>query len=270
MGIFSGYMICSDIDQTLAVEGYIPPSNVKAISFFRRNGGLFTVATGRSAEYLDIFKDDFVCDKYIIACNGNVLYNTETKTADEYFLLDAKSEEAVDDVICRFKNRLVSVSYVGVNKRTTYENSPSFRTDNAYAEYNNEITKVVFVTKTPADALEIKKYFISRHDDEYTVKRTWDTGVEIWNSGSGKAQMIRMLRQKLDGIHTIICAGDFENDVQMLIESDIGYAPQNALDEVKQAADIVGVHCTQGLINQIVNELYEKLSHISSEEENDA
>ncbi|MGN1092693.1 MAG: HAD family hydrolase, partial [Monoglobaceae bacterium] len=114
--------------------------------------------------------------------------------------------------------------------------------------------------ETPTDAIEIKKYLEDRYRNEYSIKRTWDTGLEIWNKDAGKAQMIRYLREKLDNIHTVICAGDYENDIAMLEESDLSYAPANALEGAKEAADVVGVSCAEGLINQIVSDLKQKLS----------
>ena len=260
MGMFDGYMICSDLDGTLAIDGSVPENNSKAIKYFQDNGGMFVLATGRSINYLEKLKNSFVCDKYIIACNGNILYNIQTKEIEKYYLLDLKSEDIVKDVIDSFEGRLQAVSYVGMEDRTLYEKKPEINYEGAYAAFDYKITKVVFTTETPADAIEIKKYLEDRYKDEYSIKRTWDTGLEIWNKDAGKAQMIRYLREKLDNVHTVICAGDYENDIAMLEESDLSYAPANAFEGAKEAADIVGVSCAEGLINQIVSDLKEKLS----------
>lgn len=260
MGIFDGYMICSDLDGTLAIEGKVPEQNSKAIKYFQDNGGMFIVATGRSADYMEGLKDSFVCDKYIIACNGNVLYNIETKEVEKYYLLDLKSEDIVKDIIKEFEDKLQAVSYVGIEERMSYEKNPKITVDGAYAVYDNKVTKVVFVTGTPSDAIEIKKYLEDRYRDDYAIKRTWDTGLEIWNKNAGKEQMIRYLRKKLNNIHTVICAGDYENDILMLKEGDLSYSPLNAFEGAKEVADVIGVSCEQGLIHQIVNDLKEKLS----------
>lgn len=79
MGKFDGYLLCSDIDGTLAIEGNVAENNIEAINYFRQNGGKFVVATGRDYDYLDMFSHRFKTDKYIISCNGNVLYNIEKK-----------------------------------------------------------------------------------------------------------------------------------------------------------------------------------------------
>ena len=259
MGIFSGYMICSDLDGTLAREGYVPEKNSKAIKYFQDNDGIFIVATGRSAGYLDGMKDKFVCDKYIIACNGNVLYNVQTREVEKYYLLDTESETVVQKVIKKFEKKLLRVSFVGIDERTTYEAEPPIIVNEAYKAYDNRITKIVFVTKTPEDALKMQQYIGDEWANCYAAKRTWDTGLEIWNIRAGKEQMVKYLREKLGSIHTVICAGDYENDILMLKEGDLSYAPENALEDAKKAADIIGVSCEDGLIDQIVNDLKRKL-----------
>ena len=46
MGKFSGILICSDFDGTLAVGGHVVEKNIDAIRYFQENGGLFSVITG--------------------------------------------------------------------------------------------------------------------------------------------------------------------------------------------------------------------------------
>jgi len=48
MGKFDKVIIVSDIDGTfLGKNGRIVPENIEAIEYFKREGGSFTVATGR-------------------------------------------------------------------------------------------------------------------------------------------------------------------------------------------------------------------------------
>ena len=47
MGIFDKAILISDIDGTLLHDGIIPDANIDAIEYFKKEGGLFTVATGR-------------------------------------------------------------------------------------------------------------------------------------------------------------------------------------------------------------------------------
>ena len=52
MGKFSGYLICSDYDGTFATAGQPVQENLEALRHFVENGGRFTLATGRSVEFI--------------------------------------------------------------------------------------------------------------------------------------------------------------------------------------------------------------------------
>ena len=49
MGKFSGVLLCSDFDGTLAYKTIVPPSAIEAIRYFQDHGGRFTLATVATA-----------------------------------------------------------------------------------------------------------------------------------------------------------------------------------------------------------------------------
>ena len=66
-----------------------------------------------------------------------------------------------------------------------------------------------------------------------------------------------MLRQLLKNkVKTVIAAGDNENDLTMLREADIGYAVENAIPQLKAAADRITVSCDRGAIARIIEDIY--------------
>ena len=56
-------------------------------------------------------------------------------------------------------------------------------------------------------------------------------------------------------VHTTIGVGDYENDLSLVRDADIGYAVGNAIDEVKAVASRVTVPNTQHAIARIIAEL---------------
>ncbi len=258
MGKYEGFLICTDIDGTLAVNGVVPENNIEAINRFKEGGGNFVIATGRDYDYIDNFKDKFALDKYIISCNGNVLYNIEEKAVEEVFLLDKRAEGIAADVYNKYEKNIVGIHYCGVHGRIYMTKEKGIDIDGIFAKFNDEVCKVVYETDTPETAKEIGEYLKKDYKEDYEIRLAWSTGIEFWCKGAGKERMIKILREKFSHVHTIICAGDYENDVLMLKEGDIAYAPQNACDEAKAVADVVGVDCMDGLIAQIVNDLDKK------------
>ena len=61
------------------------------------------------------------------------------------------------------------------------------------------------------------------------------------------------------GAHTLICVGDFENDISMVEGADIGYAVGNACDDLKAVADRVTVHASEGAIKAIIEDIEKSL-----------
>ena len=57
MGIFSGCLLACDIDGTLVENGYINPKNVEKIEYFMSEGGIFSIATGRSVTAISVVTD---------------------------------------------------------------------------------------------------------------------------------------------------------------------------------------------------------------------
>ena len=57
------------------------------------------------------------------------------------------------------------------------------------------------------------------------------------------------------GARLTVAAGDYENDTEMLIAADIGYAVANAVPSVKAAADRITVSASESAIARIIDEL---------------
>ena len=53
---------------------------------------------------------------------------------------------------------------------------------------------------------------------------------------------------------TVVACGDFDNDLEMIKFADIGFAPSNAQDCVKEAADFISdADCSSGFMSEVIN-----------------
>ena len=74
MGIFDGYLLCTDCDGTLTdSESRLSAENMEAIRYFQKEGGLFTLATGRYPKYVNRFEGQFYSNTYLVMGNGSTL-----------------------------------------------------------------------------------------------------------------------------------------------------------------------------------------------------
>ena len=59
----------------------------------------------------------------------------------------------------------------------------------------------------------------------------------------------------LPDVDLTVGIGDFDNDLPLVSQADIGYAVANAVESVKAAADRITVSCDEHAIAKIIYEL---------------
>lgn len=247
MGKFDGVILMSDLDGTLAKNGIVSENNKKAIEYFKSEGGKFTFATGRYLDFIE--KVEVKPNAPVISENGALIYDFQTKTIlNEVFLPDDVIE--VLKYVCEdFKPRIISVHTNDANGSFNFNNP----TRNDFLTKFKNTYKIVLVFDTENETIKCKNKLISNYP-MYEFFRSWNTGLEILPKGANKGECLKIIK-KITKAHTVVAAGDYENDVQMLIAADISYAPENALPEVKALADVVGVHFENDLMIDIINDL---------------
>ena len=253
MGKYSGILICSDIDGTLTHGSGIPERNISAIKAFQEEGGLFTVATGRSPDFIDELFRDIMLNAPIVSLNGAVLYDAE------------QGSVIYDKTMQGFTTEMLKKLYDSV---TAFDNLSLFpdnirvmvdRTDfpSVTEEDLKSTHKIVFRIKDlknkemSDEALALTKEILG---NDFTVCRSCNHLIEILDNDLTKSKATHYLKELL-GIHTLVCVGDYENDIEMIRDADIGYAVENAADSVKAVADRITVSARDGAIAKIIDDL---------------
>ena len=81
MGRFSKMLMAADFDRTLTDrKSEIPRANLDAILAFEREGGLFTVATGRSVPMFRARDPLIPSNAPLVLYNGGAYYDYKTET----------------------------------------------------------------------------------------------------------------------------------------------------------------------------------------------
>ena len=100
MGRFDDILIVSDIDGTFLGKGSrLVSENLEAIEYFKREGGSFTVATGREHFLVppSIPEIASIINIPLIACNGAYIYDAQVdKIVLEEFLPEPEISRIVD------------------------------------------------------------------------------------------------------------------------------------------------------------------------------
>ena len=260
MGIFDGVLICSDWDGSLSRGGAVPgeevcPENRAAIRYFQENAGLFTVCSGRYPNYILSFKDQVFPNAAVIALNGALIVDPVSGETLREQTLDPAIYPYIDRVLDAFPHPAKFLQYpAGAGISATYSRE-EYRENRAKIEAI-PCYKALLVTDSGEHGVllrDIARKIIAGTDFE--AARSWPIGLEFINRESDKGGAVRFLKERT-GADLLVTVGDYENDIPMLEEADIGFAVANAIDEVKAAADrVTNRKNSEGAVAEIIGEI---------------
>ena len=243
MGKFDGYLICSDFDGTIYADGKISKENIDAIKYFQSEGGYFTFASVITPNAPILSYNGAL----IISIDGKKIYYQGLVTKEQ--MLHAFSAyDSCPDIKC------FHVNTIGRSGVYTFDENDSIEARREFiGSFTAPFVKMIAVMhdrNTDETYAEVKKRFSS----DFNITRSWKFGIEFNDPNDSKGRAAKWLKKEL-GCHTLVCVGDYDNDIDMVEAADIGYAVGNATDSLKAVADRVTVNVREHAIASIINEL---------------
>ena len=256
MGIFDGYLMCVDFDGTVAHGGKIVPENVEAIRYFMEQGGRFTICTGRQPTFM--MKNDLAVrpNAPLLAMNGTIIHDMDEDRQLKCWTSGRDLWEHCEQLFERYPEEIESIRYYTPECEPILERGKNTPAD-MHPYFDQPLYKVIVIVHS-AFSDRMLSEITAQSGAHYHVSRSWIRGIELQSPDSGKGVAVNTLRELLGNIHTVVCAGDYENDISMLRVADISYAVGNAVPAVKEAAMRETVNCTEGAIAKIIEELTTK------------
>ena len=266
MGKFDGILICSDLDHTLAAHsraGYMEPSfsqkDVEAIRYFQSEGGYFTVISGRHPSVVrELMGDAVVSNAPIGGYNGALLQNTDgtpfysggTK-GDSMIRLAQKLWDS-DLGLCFLSLHISGRRTLKCSRLEEGEEFFDQPLDMQRMLPFDTYNMVLSVAEGQGATLcrRVQRFL----DDTLTYTRPVERTVEISLREDTKGAALLRIKKAV-GARLTVAMGDYENDIEMLRASDIGYAVGNACKALKDVADRVTVPCTEGAAAAVIAEL---------------
>ena len=264
MADLSHYLICTDYDGTFANMGEVSEADAAAVREFQRDGGHFTIASGRSPDFLFSKRELFAPNAPIISINGTMINDPRDMSVLVEYTLDAAAEQAIRWIYANTQTQAIAI--YGEDREGKWflrEGSkmdmrfpmPSADVDTIIASVPRPWYKVIFV-QPPVQTPEVMQQCLERWGGSYEFDRSWPMGIELHQKGSGKGACLSFIRQWMrDPDLVIVGVGDYENDISLVREADIGYAVGNATDDVKAAADRITVKNTDNAIAAIISDI---------------
>ena len=266
MGKFDGILICTDLDGTLLKnDKTISNENIDAIEFFKQEGGLFTVVTGR----MPIFAFD-ICDKIKpnvpFGCfNGAALYDYykmeyiwKNHIHSSVTELIKNVDEKFPDVgiqVNTFTDAFFCKDNLTMEKFRKATNAPNKVCN--YVGINEEIAKVILGSENDEEIKSVTETLLAHPlADNFDFVRSEKSLFEILPKGSTKGNvLLKLCQYKNIDVKKTIALGDYNNDIPMFNVARIGIAVSNACDDALKEADIVTVSNEENAVAKIIGDI---------------
>ena len=264
---FQGTVIVSDMDGTfLGKNSALVPRNLKAIEYFCKNGGVFTLATGRCIQALKVLfpnPEDFVNGPAIL-CGGAYLYDFKAKKAFDPIPLNAiKLLPILENIQAQIPDAGYRISFEGgflCPNLTPFleEKLVSMKKliclDELRSHLNENWYKAVFCAHK--DTIASIRRILSQIDlSDFSVTTSSPNLLEILDVNASKGKKIGKIKDFYGPDSCIICVGDYDNDLDMLAACDLPACPENACEDVKKIASIQLCNHQEGCIADLIYKL---------------
>lgn len=280
-----GTLFVTDLDGTLlGADSLISPASVDMLNEAIGLGALFSIATARTPSTLEFIMRDVHAPLPYIVMTGSAMWNPETRRYSDVIHIAPETAQEVMNTFRRhslptfiyaLKDEVIDVYHYGPLSDTEIQflagrDDPRFKSFHIPPEGTSILPDplddiVLFYAMQPSTHTEATWFDIREipgcnplyYHDIYGP----DMGIlEVFSSKASKANAIHTLRQKT-GADRVIAFGDNINDLPMMREADLAVAVENALPEVKEAADIViGANTTDAVARFILEATKENLS----------
>lgn len=268
----SKVLLITDMDGTFLPSSKIPsPENIAAVERLMNAGGRFSIATGRSLQASMQYFEQVRVNCPIIMCNGGMVYDLADKKQIYDVFLPESARELTKELLSQHPEvgcECLPLEGVYVPQMTDMEREHCRICKVKPVECTvDEIPKnwyKVLFAREPEHIHEIIGSVdkVREYYPEIDFVISAPMYYEMLPKNISKGSALRELK-KACGMEdfTIVAAGDYNNDIEMLREADVGIAPSNAAAEVKAAADIVlGVSCEENAIAAAVEYIFDSLS----------
>lgn len=253
MSNYNGILLLSDWDGTLCYDGHVSDENIEAINYFVKNGGIFTICSGRSLKYISEKIKNLSINTFLISYNGAYIASIDGNNVLYKKICQPGIYTVIREIFTtgdEYKEIILSpVNDSGpivIDKDSFLKNYDTLK--------ENKIYKAVFVAKNDHLGDLGAERVQALNIQGYSTVRSWRSSLEILDSENTKGAALKRLAKHCKSKMTV-AVGDYENDISMIKAATIGYATENATDKVKQFADKITVSCDKSVIAAIIKDL---------------
>lgn len=238
-------------------NGLVSERNKRALKELQAKKIHVAIATGRIYTSAKVYAKHLDIVTPIIACNGaiiknlhddNIMYENHIETEDCFKVFDLCKENSLyfhfytENTFYTESFEYSSLKYLEWNKTMNEEEQIQIRIIEDPYEIISRFDERVYKIQINSDDLDLLEKIRKTLEKIETleISKSWYNNVEIMRKGVSKGTAVMHLA-KLLGVkqEEVVCFGDNENDISMLIYAGLGVAMGNAEELVKNRADYV-------------------------------
>lgn len=263
-------LLITDMDGTFLPASKIPgKKTLEAVERFQRAGGRFSIATGRSLQASQQYFETVSVNCPIVMCNGGMIYDINAKKQLYDVYVPCETRRIVSEILrdndyvgCE----VLTLEKVFVPSLTPLEQKhlqickvtdPDF---SPLEDIPDNWYKVLFAVE-PEKMDRLIDYVAEKGYGGVDFVRSAPEYYEILPQNISKGYALGKMREVCNmQDFTIVSVGDYNNDIEMILEADVGICPSNAAEDVKKAADIVlEQSCEQDAVAAVIDMIFEKV-----------
>ncbi len=265
MGKFDGYLLCSDIDGTLITSDHrVSKENLIAIDYFKKEGGIFALATGRAPQSVNMFFNEIRPNAPMIVQNGAGIFDYSKQEYIWTDMLDAGVYDAVKYLYDNFPDagiEINTISEIYVSRENYY--TEKHRQDEHlpylvkhYTEIDEPIMKIL-TSQEESYTYEMEKAMrTTPFYDKYKLVVSSANYFEVLKKGVTKGAALKELAKILGvDMSKTIAVGDNDNDVEMIEIANLGATVANASEKAMEKADIILPSNNENAIASLIERL---------------
>ncbi|MGX7349248.1 Cof-type HAD-IIB family hydrolase [Dolosicoccus paucivorans] len=234
-------LVFFDLDGTLLnSQSKISPEVKESLGQLRLNGHVPIVASGRPYSQISNLLKEAAFDSYILVNGQSITYKSENIYHSKFPL------DEINHLIEETTMRDIPLGFYGhnnhiINRATNLVHATfdhfgiTDRVVDADFYKNNDILMMLLFTEN----LEDDDYFAEVFPN-FNFYRTSPYSIDVIQSGNSKFEAIKYLIDNVDvTFNNIYAFGDGMNDIEMIDFVNHGIAMGNAIEEVKEVADLI-------------------------------
>jgi len=291
MGKYSGILICSDFDETIAIRREVSKENREAIKYFCDNGGAFTVISGRQFKFMKEYAGDIGINAPFAGLNGSFIWNFETGEPIHGVELDRrcispcleymKRDERMTNFVLFSENSPIRVTRSGSGFLVSSYNHKEELTGRTFCDdvsisedgyrsnvpaleefLSGKIYKFVVGVNSKENSEDYivpkKAELLSLFDGKIAASRAWPYSIEMQSSDATKGTAVKFIKKYI-GADVSIGIGNYENDISMIEDADVGVAVGNSCPGLLRVADRIVKPCEEHSMRDLVENIEEIL-----------